>query len=225
EQRLNEQRDARREQQQTRESARRQARLSERERQRLISLQQQRAAEYRRYLVARQDAERQRILTLQQQRRMQQYRYQQWYWQRQHDMRANWAAQRYSYDNDPYYYTPASYRYYRTGRYYEVNRYAANLLQQAVRYGYQEGVRAGRADRYDGWRNDYRHNYAYNDANYGYYGYYVDQSEYNHYFREGFRRGYEDAYGRDYRYGNYDDGSYSILATVLQAILNLQPFG
>ena len=31
----------------------------------------------------------------------------------------------------------------------------------------------------------------YRDANYGYSGYYVDRSDYNHYFREGFRRGYQ----------------------------------
>ena len=62
------------------------------------------------------------------------------------------------------------------------------------------------------------------DANYGYYGYYVDQREYNHYFRQGFQRGYEDGYGRGYRYGQYDDGNYVILASVLQSILNLRPY-
>ena len=140
-------------------------------------------------------------------------------------MQQQWAARSYNYDNDPYYYTPANYRYSRDGRYYQINQYAANLLQQAVRYGYQEGVRAGRADRLDGWRSDYRDNYAYRDANFGYNGYYVNRDEYEHYFRQGFQRGYQDGFGRDYRYGSYNDGNYSILTAVLSAILNLQPFG
>jgi hypothetical protein len=66
------------------------------------------------------------------------------------------------------------------------------LLRQAVNYGYQEGFRAGEADRQDRWRSNYRDSYAYQDANYGYNGYYVDRGDYNYYFREGFRRGYED---------------------------------
>jgi hypothetical protein len=199
------------------------------ERQRLMALQRQRAAEYQRYVAERQRAERQRIAALQEQRRLQQYRYQQWYWQQQRILQERWNARRYDYANDPYYYTPASYRYVRAGRAYEVNRYAADLLQQAVRYGYEMGVRAGNADRMDGWRSDWRNNPAYLDASYGYNGYYIDQDEYNYYFRQGFQRGYRDAYGNDYRYGTYygdrDDGSIAvILASVLQAILGLQSY-
>ena len=96
-------------------------------------------------------------------------------------------------------------------------------MRQAVNYGYQEGLRAGRADRDDRWRRDYRNSYAYQDANYGYNGYYIGQDQYNYYFRQGFQRGYEDAYRNDYRYGRRDnDGSYSILAGVLGLILGLQ---
>ena len=98
------------------------------------------------------------------------------------------------------------------------------MLRHAVRQGYREGLRAGRADRMDGWRPDYRSAYAYQDANYGYNGYYVRQSAYNHYFRQGFRRGYEDGYQDDYRYGRYDNGSASILPAVLAVILGLQLF-
>ncbi|HWI24999.1 MAG TPA: hypothetical protein VNS59_08755 [Lysobacter sp.] len=199
------------------------------ERQRLVVLQRQRAAEYQRHVAERQRAERQRIAALQEQRRLQQYRYQQWYWQQQQAMRARWNTRGYDYDNDPYYYTPASYRYVRDGRAHEVNRYAADLLRQAVRYGYEMGVRAGNADRMDGWRSDWRGNPAYLDASYGYNGYYIDQDEYNYYFRQGFQRGYQDAYGNDYRYGTYygdrNDGSIAvILASVLQAILGLQSY-
>ena len=153
---------------------------------------------------------------------MQQYRYQQEYYRRWHAMQARWDVQRYDYYRDPYYWTPASYRYYRDGRYYSVNRYAADLLQQAIRYGYEEGYRSGRADRLDGWAPSYRSSFAYQDAIYGYRGYYVSRSEYAYYFRQGFRRGYEDGYYSRYRYGRYDDGDYSILQAVLSVILNLQ---
>ena len=106
---------------------------------------------------------------------------------------------RHDYDNDPYFYTDSNYRYYRDGRYYETNQYGANLLREAVNYGYEQGFQAGRADRQDRWRSNYQSSYAYQDANYGYSGYYVPQGEYNYYFREGFRRGYEDGYSNRYQ--------------------------
>lgn len=123
-----------------------------------------------------------------------------------------------------WYTAPAAYRYRRDGRYYSVNRYAADLLQQAIDLGYREGRRAGRADREDGWRPDYRGSYAYEDASYGYDGWYVDRSEYRHYFREGFRRGYEDGYYGRSRYGRRgdDDDGFLVLAAVVSAILGLQ---
>jgi hypothetical protein len=31
------------------------------------------------------------------------------------------------------------------GRYYEMNQYGANLLREAVNYGYEQGFKAGRA--------------------------------------------------------------------------------
>jgi hypothetical protein len=192
------------------------------ERERRIREQRERAAVYDRLQAERRAAERQRYLALQQQRRSQHYRYQQDYYRRLRAEQARWNSLRYRYDNDPYYYSPAIYRYYRAGNYHTVNRYAADMLRQAIRYGYQEGYRAGRADRLDGWRPDYRASYAYRDGDYGYYGYYVGASEYRYYFREGFRRGYEDGYGRHYRYGRNVDGNYLILQAVLSTILNLQ---
>lgn len=160
---------------------------------------------------------------LRDQRRNQQYRYQQQYFERLRQQQQRFSARNYNYYNDPYYYTPASYRYSYGGRSYETNRYGRDLMNQAVNYGYQEGLRAGQADRYDGWRNDYRNSYAYEDANYGYNGYYLDQGQYNYYFRQGFQRGYEDGYRDDYRYGRRgDDGNYGILASVLAVILGLQ---
>ena len=50
----------------------------------------------------------------------------------------------------------------------------------------------------------------------------VDLSEYNYYFREGFRRGYEDGYFSRSQYGRYSNGSFGILGAILEQILNLQ---
>jgi hypothetical protein len=165
----------------------------------------------------------QRARILQQQRRIHQYRYQQEYYDRLRRQQASWNVRNYDYYNDPYYYTPASYRYRYAGRWHETNRYGADLIRQAVNRGYQEGLYAGRADREDRWRNDYRNAYAYQDANYGYNGYYISQGEYNYYFRQGFQRGYEDGYSDHYRYGRRnDDGNYAILAAVLAAVVGFQ---
>jgi len=123
-----------------------------------------------------------------------------------------------------YTYAPPQYRYYRAGRYYEANQYAADLLRQAVRNGYEEGVRAGLSDREDRWRNSYQDSFGYEDASVGYNGYYVDLTEYQYYFREGFRRGYEDGYNGAYRYGTYSNGVFSLLGNVLGAILEFQPY-
>jgi len=117
---------------------------------------------------------------------------------------------------------PPSYRYSRGGGSYETNEYGANTLRQAVNYGYEEGFRAGKADRDDRWSSNYKDSYAYRDANYGYSGYYVERSDYNHYFRGGFRRGYEDSYNSRYQYGRFADGNTSILETILSQILNFQ---
>ncbi|MEK6301243.1 MAG: hypothetical protein AABO41_11015 [Acidobacteriota bacterium] len=121
-----------------------------------------------------------------------------------------------------YSYAPPQYRYYRGGRYYQANRYSADMLRQAVRNGYEEGVRAGLSDREDRWRSNYQDSYGYQDASYGYNGYYVGLSDYRYYFREGFRRGYEDGYYGRSRYGSNSNGAFNILTGVLQTILNLQ---
>ena len=106
--------------------------------------------------------------------------------------------------------------------YYETNRYGIEYLQQAVNTGYAEGFQAGRADRFDRWRSDYEGCYIYQDANYGYNGYYLSMDDYSYYFREGFRRGYEDGYNQRYRYGHRSNGKYSILSGVLAGIVTYQ---
>ncbi len=182
-----------------------------------------RADRYRHWQAQQRQLSEIRARQLQQQRRMAQFRYEQQYLQRLSQQRSRWNARGYNPYDDRYFSTPASYRYAYGGGYRETNRYGADLMRQAVNYGYQEGLRAGRADRQDGWRADYRGNYGYQDASYGYDGYYVEQDVYSHYFRQGFQRGYDDGYSSHYRYGRRDsNGNYAVLTTVLGVILGLQ---
>jgi hypothetical protein len=153
---------------------------------------------------------------------MAQYRYQQQYWDHERQEQNRLRDDRHDYDNDPYFYTASNYRYNRGGRYYETNQYGANMLRQAVNYGYQEGFQAGQADHQDGWRSDYQNSFVYQDANYGYNGFYVDQDDYNYYFRQGFQRGYEDGYFRRSQYGSYSSGRYTILGAILGSILDME---
>ncbi|HNV83893.1 MAG TPA: hypothetical protein PLF92_05345 [Arenimonas sp.] len=188
----------------------------------LIVQQQQRVTQYRQNVAQRQNASRQHGMQLQQQKRMAQYNYQQQYYERMRQQQIRYQNERYDYNNDPYFYTASSYRYNRGGRYYETNQYGASILRQALNYGYQEGMRAGRADQQDHWRYSYRDSYIYEDANYGYNGYYVQQDDYNYYFRQGFQRGYEDGYYGRRKYGRNNNGSDSLLSAVLITVLGLQ---
>jgi hypothetical protein len=197
-------------------------RLSQQRQQELIRLQQQRVEQYRRHLEQQERLARERAALLQRQKRLAQYRFQQEYLERVRRQQVYLRDHRFDYDHDPYFYTAPIYRYNRGGSYYEVNEYGAKTLRQAVNYGYEEGFRAGRADRDDRWGSNYEDSYAYRDANYGYSGYYVNRDDYNYYFREGFRRGYEDGYNSRYQYGRFVDGNPSILETMLNQILNFQ---
>jgi hypothetical protein len=188
--------------------------------QQLIDEQKQQVVQYRQHLDEQERIARERADALRQQNRLAHYRYQQQYYQRLRSQRARFDNPRYyNYTRDPYFYTAPSYRYTYGGTYYETNQYGMNLLRQAVNYGYQEGYRAGRADRQDRWGNGYEDSFAYQDANYGYPGLYVGQGTYNYYFREGFRRGYEDGYNSHYHYGRSSNGALIILASVLAGIL------
>jgi len=200
-------------------------RLPQQRQQQLIKQNQQSMTQYRQHVDRQVNLAPQRIAQLQQQKRMAQYRFQQQYFDRLHQQQLALQNDRnHDYYNDPYFYTAPNYRYKRGNRYYEINQYGANLLRQAVNYGYAEGFQAGAADRKDRWRFGYQDSFAYQDANYGYNGYYVDQNAYNYYFREGFRRGYEDGYRHRYRYGRYNNGTYSILDVTLGNILRFQVF-
>ncbi len=98
------------------------------------------------------------------------------------------------------------------------------MLREAVNRGYEEGFRAGQADREDGWGYGYNSSYGYQDATYGYNGYYVSLDDYRYFFREGFQRGYEDGYYSRSQYGRNDNGRWNILGTILQGILSLTNF-
>jgi hypothetical protein len=190
--------------------------------QQLIEQERLRRSQYNQRLQQQQNVLQQRAQSLQQQKRTAQYRYQQQYLERLRQQQI--AVQNaYDYNRDPYFRTPPSYRYQRGGRYYDVNRYAAKVLQDAVNFGYDQGYQTGRADHADHWRFDYRSSYAYQDADYGYTGLYVDQDQYNYYFRQGFQRGYEDGYYSRHRYGARVSGNLRILGDVLRVIIDLKP--
>jgi hypothetical protein len=201
----------------------RQVRLAPQQQQVLISQQQRRITQYRADLGQARHVAEQQTVELQRQHRTAQYRFTQGYVSRVQQQEVALADYRYDdYNSDPYFYTPADYRYYRGDRYYETNDYGINLLRDALNTGYQEGWLAGTADREDGWRSSYDSCYAYRDANYGYNGYYLDRATYNYYFREGFRRGYADGYDRSYQYGRYANGTRSLLGSVLNVVLRIE---
>src|SRR5262249_1797776 len=104
-------------------------------------------------------------------------------------------------------------------------QYGYQQLEEALNSGYQEGYLAGRADRADNWRFDYRSSWAYRDANYGYSGLDLDQPQYNYYFRQGFQRGYHAGYHEPFQYGNNEGGTYQLVASLLNTILNLKSLG
>jgi len=201
--------------------AKKQERLAQQDQQKLIEQEKQRLSQYRDHLDQQQRAAQQHNAELRQQKRTAQYDVHQQYEARlrQQQSHVQQSQGHYNYGRDPYFSTPATYRYSRGGRYYETNQYGLNLLRQAVDYGYDEGVRAGLADRRDRWESNYGKSFAYQDANYGYTGFYVDRDDYNYYFREGFRRGYDDGYNSHYQYGTYSGGKGSILGAVLGGIL------
>jgi hypothetical protein len=221
---IDERRTADRDERERRQDARRDGvgpRLPAPQQRRLIESQQRQAEAYRHSQADRERVAEQYSRTLRDQRRTSQYRYQNDYIRRVRDHHHRYSTRRWDYYNDPFFYTPVSYRYYFSGYHYDTNRYGADLLRDAVRRGYEEGYWAGRADRMDGWRPDYRSSYAYSDASYGYYGYYVPYDAYRYYFRQGFRRGYDDGYYGAYRYGTYRRGTPSILPAILATILVL----
>lgn len=187
--------------------------------QKRVKQQQQYYTQYRRYLDQQNKLAVQRENQVLKQNRKAYNRFlHQYYARLAQQQRQLLVAPNYS---DPYYTSPYVYQYAVSGYPRYTNQYGADILKQGVDYGYQQGYQAGQADRQDGWAANYRSSYAYTDANYGYTGNYVSQSDYNYYFRQGFQKGYSDGYYSRSQYGNSLTGSQSILSTVLSAILGL----
>ena len=185
-------------------------------RQQQAQLRQRREQQYKnRWSNNWQNVQRQRQQQLERQRRRAYSQYQQRYWNRIRQDQIRLQQARF-YDN-----LYNNYRYSRGGQYYYTSQYGAQMLRDAVNNGYEEGFRSGQADRQDGWGFDYNASYGFQDASYGYDAYYVDVAEYSYYFREGFKRGYEDGYNGRYQYGSYSNGKYSILGSIIGTIIDV----
>jgi flagellar biosynthesis/type III secretory pathway protein FliH len=117
-------------------------------------------------------------------------------------------------------YNQQRYRVYRNGGYYNTDQRGAQLLQQAVNSGYQQGFRAGQSDASRRTRYGYNNQSAYRSGTYGYQSY-VDRNQYQYYFQQGFQKGYEDGYYRRNQYGN---SGTNILSSILSSILNIQQY-
>jgi len=195
--------------------------VSQQEQERRTHEEQARAAAYKQRLDEQVRAAQQQQAQLNDQRRVAQARAQEQYAEDLREQQQRLAAQR-DYSRDPYVNSPHTYRYIINGNTRQTNQYGADVLRHAVNNGYQQGIRAGQADREDHRRSSYRSSFAYRDANFGYGGNYVDQSDYNYYFREGFRRGYDDGFNSRSQYGNSSNGNPTILGSLLLSILGLQ---
>jgi len=68
------------------------------------------------------------------------------------------------------------------------------IRQQAYRYGYDEGNRAGREDRQNNERYDFRDEGSYQDASAGYRDSYGSRTLYRNEFRAAFQQGYRDGF-------------------------------
>jgi len=204
------------------QAAQQRMRVSQADRRQRVARQQARTAEYQRDLELQLRAVQAQNARLQRNRATQ-YQIQQEYSERLRQQQLQIQSERNdNYDSDPYFNSPWSVRYSLGGQSRRTNQYGADLLRQAVRYGYEEGVRVGNADQRDHWRYNSRDSFAYRDANYGYTGRYVEQGDYNYYFRQGFRKGYEDGYYSRAKYGSQSSGNPTILQVVLSELLNLQ---
>jgi hypothetical protein len=201
--------------QQPRDMPQRQAQQQQEQHQRI---QQQRTNQYEQQRQQQDRLAQQREQRLRQQSRQSHMRFQQQYIERVRQDQINLRNAR------AFEYSAPSFRYLRGGRYYQTNQYGVDMLRRALNYGYEEGYRAGQADREDRVLFSYRDSYAYQDAMYGYDGYQVDLSEYRYYFREGFNRGYQDGFYSRFRYGSNTNGVFSLLGNILQGVFNARPY-
>jgi hypothetical protein len=198
------------------------AKVSPAEQKQRVQQEQQRSTQLKQHLNTQVKVVQQQTAQLQTQQRVAQARTQQDYaaqLQRQQQAQRTQPARDIA--HDPYITTPHTYRYDVGGSFHQTNEYGATVLRQSVNDGYQQGYRAGLADRQDHWASNYQNSPAYRDASYGFGGSYIDLSDYQYYFREGFVRGYGDGYDAQLRYGSNSNGTVAILAGVLTSILGL----
>jgi len=193
------------------------------EQQQRVAQEQQRASTYKTKLVQQVHVVQKQAATLSHARPTQARTQQEYAAQLQQQQR-RLPGQR-DFTKDPYVSAPVKYRYVVDGAVRQTNDYGAQVLRQAVNNGYEQGYRAGQADRADHWKSSYQTSPAYKDANYGFEGNYVAQADYNYYFRQGFRRGYQDGYAARFQYGTNSNGTASILGSVLTGILGLKSIG
>ena len=196
--------------------------VPQQEQQRRVQQEQQRTTQFRQSYPQREQQLQQHTAVIQKQaQRPAQAKAQQDYLQRMQAQRARQVQVQRDYVHEPYVTTPHTFRYIISGAPRETNQFGVDILRQAVNYGYQEGYAAGRADRLDRYRFSYANNPAYLDANYGYSGAYIDQGDYNYYFRQGFVKGYNDGFYSRFQYGSLVNGNAAILGSVLTGILGL----
>ncbi len=192
-------------------------------RQALVDQQKQRLTQYRDYLDQQQRVAKPQSAELKHENRHAQCTVQQQYVERLHQQQLTARRQRPAiYSRDPDFSTPATYEYFRGDRRYETNQYGVSMLRQGVNYGYDQGYRTGEADRMDRSPSSFEGSVAYQDANYGYTGFYIDRDDCNFYFREGFRRGYEDGYDGHTRFGVYANGRGTVLDAVPGSIVDVR---
>jgi hypothetical protein len=115
------------------------------------------------------------------------------------------------------------YRLYRGGNYYETDQRGVDLIRQAINSGYRQGYQQGANDRRYRRGGSYGSTSGYRNGTYGYQSY-VDRGQYQYYFRQGFQRGYQDGYNSQSRYGYNSGGTYNILGTILNNILNVRQY-
>lgn len=176
----------------------------------------------------RQKAERQRAKIAAERARLEQQRQNEWNMRnsRMNNNRRVYNNGNYNVNNNG-----SRYRVYRNGTYYNTDRNGAELLRQAVNEGYRQGFQAGRNDRDNRRRASWSNSSVYRSGTIGYQSN-VSRAQYQYYFQQGFQRGYQDGsnsryqndYNGDYQYGTNNNGSLSILGTILSQILNIQTY-
>jgi hypothetical protein len=141
--------------QQAKQAVQQQQVVTQQVQQQRIAEQRQRETQYRATLATQVRAAQQRSAQLQQQNRAAQNAAQQQYLVNLRQQQQRLQASR-DYARDPAFSARPAYVYRRGGTQYQTTQYGADVLRQAVNYGYQQGYQFGQADRRDRSRNNYQ---------------------------------------------------------------------